>query len=117
MDRSNTEKLLSFNKTREAMAYAAEIAVLKAGAAFLPFIPEYPDERIDYCMRDSGSRLLLTTKKVRETRFLRPTEYEVLVVEDILTCSDQARRQIPLPQVPKTHLAYCIYTSGTTGNN
>ena len=112
---SGRNELIAVLFEREATAYAAEIAVLKAGAAFLPFIPEYPDKRIDYCMRDSESRLLLTTKKLRETRFLRPTEYEVLTVEDILTYSDQARRQIPLPQVLKTHLAYCIYTSGTTG--
>ena len=112
---SGRNELIAVLFKREATAYAAEIAVLKAGAAFLPFVPEYPDDRIDHCMRDSKGRLLLTTRALRETRFLRPTEYEVLTVEDILTCSDQARRQIPLPQVPKTHLAYCIYTSGTTG--
>ncbi|MBR1477679.1 MAG: amino acid adenylation domain-containing protein [Lachnospiraceae bacterium] len=112
---SGMNELISVLFEREAMAYAAEIAVLKAGAAFLPFIPEYPDARIDYCMSDSGSRLLLTTKKLREARFLRPTEYEVLAVEDILIYSDQPNRQISLPRVPKTHLAYCIYTSGTTG--
>ncbi len=45
---------------REPTACAAEIAVLKAGAGFVPFVPEYPDDRIDYCMKDCGCRLLLT---------------------------------------------------------
>ena len=112
---SGMNELISVLFERDAMAYVAEIAVLKAGAAFLPLIPEYPDERIDYCMSDSRTRLLLTTKKLRETRSFRATEYEVLTMEELLLYSDKAGRQISLPQVSETHLAYCIYTSGTTG--
>ncbi len=112
---SGMNELISVLFERDARAYVAEIAVLKAGAAFLPLIPEYPDERIDYCMSDSRTRLLLTTKKLRETRSFRATEYEVLTMEELLLYSDKAGRQISLPQVSETHLAYCIYTSGTTG--
>ena len=63
---------------REAAAYAAEIAVMKSGAGFVPLVSEYPDDRIDYCMKDSGSRLLLTTGKLRETRHFQDTAWESL---------------------------------------
>jgi len=102
---------------REAAAYAAEIAVMKSGAGFIPLIPEYPDDRIDYCMNDSGSRLLLTTGKIRETRFCRETGYEVVTVEELLEEEDPGTSPCSssFPQVREGDLAYCIYTSGTTG--
>lgn len=100
---------------REPTAYAAEIAVLKAGAGFMPFIPEFPDDRIDYCMKDSGSRLLLTTKKIKDARFSRETGYEVITVEELLEEERQSDCDIPFPTVSESDLAYCIYTSGTTG--
>ncbi|MFA9934400.1 AMP-binding protein, partial [Bacillus stercoris] len=33
--------------------------VLKAGAAFVPIDPDYPDQRIEYILQDSGAKLLL----------------------------------------------------------
>ena len=103
---------------REIAAYAAEIAVMKSGAGFIPLVPEYPDDRIDYCMRDSGSRLLLTTGKLRETRRFQDSDYEVITVEELL--EEQRGQVMPpcfpsFPQVREGDLAYCIYTSGTTG--
>lgn len=97
---------------REIAAYAAEIAVMKSGAGFIPLVPEYPDDRIDYCMKDSGSRMLLTTGKLRETRRFQDTDYEVVTVEELLEDEEQRER---FPQVSEEDLAYCIYTSGTTG--
>ncbi|MBR5090241.1 MAG: amino acid adenylation domain-containing protein [Ruminiclostridium sp.] len=100
---------------REPTAYAAEIAVLKAGAGFVPFVPEYPDDRIDYCMKDCGCRLLLTTNKIKESRHFYETDYEVITVEEILQTEQLSDRNISFPQVSENDLAYCIYTSGTTG--
>jgi non-ribosomal peptide synthetase component F len=40
------------------------MAVLKAGAAYVPIDPAYPDDRISYLMKDSGARLLLTQQSV-----------------------------------------------------
>ncbi|MGQ8969495.1 AMP-binding protein, partial [Bacillus subtilis] len=38
---------------------AAVLGVLKAGAAFVPIDPDYPDQRIEYILQDSGAKLLL----------------------------------------------------------
>ncbi len=96
---------------RETAAYAAEIGVLKAGAGFMPLIPDYPRERVEYCMRDSGSRLLLTTEKLRDSRHFPAEGYEVLALEEIPECAET----VSFPRVSERDLAYCIYTSGTTG--
>ncbi|MBP3720926.1 MAG: AMP-binding protein, partial [Clostridia bacterium] len=62
------DKLVGVLFDRNVWAYVAEIAVLKAGGGFMPFIPEYPDDRIQYCMQDSDSPLLLTCRAQAEGR-------------------------------------------------
>jgi amino acid adenylation domain-containing protein len=69
--------------------------ILKAGGAYLPVDPGYPQERIDYMLKDSGAKLLVTTDNLEAPDFpLLPAA---------------GYRQ------PATSLAYIIYTSGTTG--
>ena len=99
---------------REATAYIAEIAVLKSGAGFLPFVPEYPDDRIDYCMRDSGSRLMLTTEKLRNERNLQGKAYEVVTAEELLEQGAPSGQDTAFPRVSEEDLAYCI--SSRTGD-
>jgi amino acid adenylation domain-containing protein len=106
---------------REVWAYVAENAVLKAGAAFLPFIPEYPDDRIEFCLEDGACPLLLTTAKQMEGRALAGKGYQVLTLEEAfgVSCPDEIRpdekAQAPAVHVGPENLAYCIYTSGSTG--
>lgn len=40
---------------RSEYAYVAEQGILKAGAAFLPFVTSYPDERINFCLADANA--------------------------------------------------------------
>lgn len=106
---------------REVWAYVAENAVLKAGAAFLPFIPEYPDDRIEFCLEDGACPLLLTTVKQMEGRALAGKGYQILTLEEAfgVACPDEIRpdekAQVPAVSVKPEDLAYCIYTSGSTG--
>ena len=102
---------------REVRAYAAEIGILKAGGAFVPFIPDYPDERIDFCMKDGSIPFLLTTEALRAERpSLGAEGYRVLTVEEL---AGNAAEPLPAESAPAASkagdLAYCIYTSGTTG--
>ncbi|MCR5167056.1 MAG: amino acid adenylation domain-containing protein, partial [Oscillospiraceae bacterium] len=107
---------------REVWAYVAENAVLKTGCAFVPFIPEYPDERIDFCMKDGEIPILLTTKALRVQRSgLANESYKMLTVEELFgvgsTGDIRADGAVNFTKVPvqDTDAAYCIYTSGTTG--
>lgn len=92
-----------------------ELAILKAGAAFLPILPEYPDERIDYCLNDSDSRFVLTTEEIKGKRsslFTDNKKYKVLPIEQLLNAKAEDN---PIVSPDTDALAYCIYTSGSTG--
>ncbi|WP_219194688.1 surfactin non-ribosomal peptide synthetase SrfAB [Bacillus velezensis] len=103
--------------TKPSLEMAAGVlGVLKAGAAFVPIDPDYPQERISYILQDSGAKLLLTQEALDV-----PDGY---TGETILLDGGRSILSLPLdendeanPQTETTadHLAYMIYTSGTTG--
>lgn len=90
----------------------ALLAVLKAGGAYLPLDPAYPDERLTYMLQDSGAQLLLT----HASRF--PAHNSQLVVVDLQadwpTIAQEPATDLP-PLATPDNLAYVIYTSGSTG--
>lgn len=82
----------------------AMFAVLKAGAAYLPIDPAFPDERIDYLIADAAPVLVLGRQD-----FGAAEEAAAALPSAAPTDAD---RRCPLrPE----HLAYVIYTSGSTG--
>ncbi|MSO00263.1 lichenysin non-ribosomal peptide synthetase LicA [Bacillus paralicheniformis] len=92
---------------------AGVLAILKAGAAYVPIDPSYPAERIGYVLKDSGAELLLT-----QTNLAAPEEFsgETLLLDSMLseeiTKDDEVN---PQAGTQPNNLAYLIYTSGTTG--
>ncbi|MFG2074622.1 amino acid adenylation domain-containing protein [Nonomuraea maritima] len=87
----------------------ALLAVLKAGACYLPLDPAYPAERLAYLLADSGAVLLLTSSSLRD---LLPPERPPELLLDRLPGDGPA---LAPPPVGPDHLAYLIYTSGSTG--
>ncbi len=90
----------------------ALLAILKAGAAYIPLDPGYPDQRIQLMLEDAGTPALITSEKYKG-RFGWVTAE--LLLEELW---DTARGQ-PEPEqstdVNGDDLAYMIYTSGSTG--
>jgi amino acid adenylation domain-containing protein len=88
------------------------LAVLKAGAAYVPLDPCYPSQRLGYLMEDSGIEWLLTQKAVA-AQLPRVTGITALVLDEM----DLAASPATNPEVPvhPDNLAYVIYTSGSTG--
>ena len=93
------------------------LAILKAGGAFLPIDPEYPIERVNYMLKDSGVTLLLTEKEFCVPNYLQCTDGEFK--GEMIDIHDAARYQgdstNPIVVNELTDLAYIIYTSGSTG--
>ena len=98
---------------RSADMVVAFLAVLKAGGAYIPLDKSYPKERLEYMIRDSNLRLVLTTSDIRTE--LPQTDAEVICLDDIK--SEVTKRAVTKPQVSidPDNLAYMIYTSGSTG--
>jgi amino acid adenylation domain-containing protein len=99
------------------------LGVLKAGAAYLPIDPDFPQERIRYMLSDSGTDMLLTNTDLDgKVEKMSPVNCQLLMVDREVP--DPGRRSIsPVLTTTPPHLftapaaafAYIIYTSGSTG--
>ena len=87
------------------------LGIVKAGAAYLPIDPDYPDSRINYILDDAGATQIVTDA-ANVTR-LAPFERGCNVIENIL--SDELPKPFESVKVAPQNLAYVIYTSGSTG--
>jgi amino acid adenylation domain-containing protein len=88
------------------------LAVLKAGACFVPLDPDYPADRLAFMVRDSGASVVLTQSTVAGR--LAAGTATVLAVD---TLGDQfaACSTDDPPPVDPLGAAYVMYTSGSTG--
>jgi amino acid adenylation domain-containing protein len=89
------------------------LATLKAGAAYMPMDPAYPDSRLELMLRDAAVTVLMTTAGVN-ARF---DEYEgqTISLDDAWQGISQENADNPAIVVTGENLAYVIYTSGSTG--
>ncbi|MDC9597253.1 amino acid adenylation domain-containing protein [Xenorhabdus anantnagensis] len=93
----------------------AIFAVLKAGAAYLPIDSNYPQERIDYMLKDSGVTVIISDKL---NQSLIAQAYIVIDGNNIVIDGNNisAQEQVKQPNLSTADsLAYMIYTSGSTG--
>ncbi|MCT8285390.1 non-ribosomal peptide synthase/polyketide synthase [Xanthomonas translucens pv. translucens] len=95
----------------------ALLAVLKAGAAYLPLDPELPSERLAFLLEDSRPRAVLTCTALQDRL---PASRAMLRVS-VLTLDTDGDAALDDPGAPSVtslcpdNLAYVIYTSGSTG--
>ncbi|WP_229791801.1 non-ribosomal peptide synthase/polyketide synthase [Micromonospora fulviviridis] len=85
----------------------AVVAAWRAGVGYVPLDPEYPLDRLEFMLADSGAALVAGPAELVDRLPGRP----VLRLDDL--GPDDAGR--PLPRVAPEQLAYVIYTSGSTG--
>ncbi len=94
------------------------LAILKAGAAYVPLDPTYPSERVALMVQDSGVALVLTDAP-EDAEGIRTEAGEGLL--GVRTLSIRQVMGVDGPDFdPKVctsadYLAYVIYTSGSTG--
>ncbi|SFR76007.1 non-ribosomal peptide synthetase [Anaeromicropila populeti] len=81
--------------------------IIKAGGAYVPIDPMYPDERIQYILKDCSPKVLLTYGTEINT------EIPLLRLEDSISWQGESMNLIKVNKLED--LVYCIYTSGTTG--
>jgi amino acid adenylation domain-containing protein len=89
------------------------LAILKAGAAYLPIDPDYPQDRIVFMLSDSSASTVITSRKYQQSSFTPQTK--TLSVETLLQQSASNPVSAPDIAVSSHDLAYILYTSGSTG--
>nr|WP_280231820.1 non-ribosomal peptide synthetase [Nocardia cyriacigeorgica] len=113
------EDLVAVGIPRSIESVVAVWAVAKSGAGFVPIDPNYPADRVQHMVKDSGVVTGLTVTAAAETL---PGQVDWLVIDDEagarlreqysaepITFADRVR------QLRADHPAYVIYTSGSTG--
>lgn len=95
---------------RNADLVAGLLAILKAGAAYVPLDPTYPAERLQFMVADSQIKYILTSRECRG-RAAETSAQPVFV--DELESAGRGRNEGTA--VTLDALAYLIYTSGSTG--
>ncbi|KIO77620.1 hypothetical protein TH53_08200 [Pedobacter lusitanus] len=104
---------VSMDRSMEVMI--AILAVLKAGAAYMPVDPAYPEERIRLMLAESESPVVITTKNHADRlntlgagiKSICMDNLKYLIYNQSVTSAEVA--------LSAAHLAYVIYTSGSTG--
>ncbi|MGE5343351.1 MAG: amino acid adenylation domain-containing protein [Candidatus Omnitrophota bacterium] len=96
------DTIVAMTMTRSMEMIVSILGILKAGGVYLPIDPDYPQDRIDYMLKDSGAQLVIN---------------EHLVGADPCVCPRSINKKWGAHAGAPLHsnLAYVIYTSGTTG--
>ncbi|MBQ2758664.1 MAG: amino acid adenylation domain-containing protein [Clostridia bacterium] len=96
---------------RSPEMYAAIYGIIRGGNAYLPIADDYPQDRIDYILENSGAPLAVTqgkyTSLVKNISCINMTQFieNYEKTENILSSAAK-----------EDDTAYVIYTSGSTGN-
>lgn len=88
--------IVAFALNRNSNLIAVILGILKAGAAYLPIEPDYPQDRIEYILCDSDAKYMVTEQNIAELL-------------------ENKKNNNPCVNIESDALCYCIYTSGSTG--
>jgi amino acid adenylation domain-containing protein len=86
------------------------LGILKSGGAYVPIDPEYPQNRINFILKDAGCRILLT-----QERYMNLPVENVIKINLNSSGSYHPEETRPEDINTSSDLAYIMYTSGTTG--
>ncbi|MGI9046869.1 MAG: amino acid adenylation domain-containing protein [Burkholderiales bacterium] len=105
------EVLIGLCIERSAELIVAILAILKAGSAYLPLDPSYPEERLAFMLDDAKAPLVITQTAFAPMFARCPAR---LVLLDAPESHDYPTNN-PAASATSENLAYVIYTSGSTG--
>ncbi len=88
------------------------LAILKAGAAYIPLDPAYPVERLAFMLQDAQPTLVLTQQELANRV---PFSSAPVLYLDTPELTGQESTENHSFKMSNEHLAYVIYTSGSTG--
>ena len=93
----------------------ALLGILKAGGAYVPLDPVYPQEHLSFLLKDTGVKLLLTSRALADADILPETSAQMVFLDGAATEVIKQESTNPVRRGTPDNLAYVIYTSGSTG--
>jgi amino acid adenylation domain-containing protein len=113
---ASSDNIVGICLDRSMTGTVCALAVLKAGAAYLPLDPAYPVERLAFMLNDARPSVLITSKAMAAQFPAGP--WRVIAIDDSSWDEGELCRQptdAPDRKITSEQLAYVIYTSGSTG--
>ncbi|HVI46038.1 MAG TPA: non-ribosomal peptide synthase/polyketide synthase [Chitinophaga sp.] len=109
------ETLVPLCLDRSLDMIVAILGIIKAGGAYLPIDPSYPQARITYMLEDSRAAMIVTSRSLALELDL---PHGLIVIRLDAEQAEVGRQPVIAPESAPAphHLAYVIYTSGSTGN-
>ncbi|HEY0612628.1 MAG TPA: AMP-binding protein, partial [Chitinophaga sp.] len=92
----------------------AILGILKAGAAYVPVDPAYPQDRIDYMMQDTAATLAVSSSACA-AKLSTAAGCTVVALDTEQEIIAGMPAHSPVTALTPGSLAYVIYTSGSTG--
>ena len=110
------EKIVAVMLERSVGVYVTRQGILKSGSAFMCVAPDYPNDRVEFILTDSGAKFIITNKEQKESRkeLWEKTGCTPLLLENLISDSSVSSEN-PNVEIQENDLCYCIYTSGSTG--
>ncbi|GAA0495267.1 hypothetical protein GCM10010361_70840 [Streptomyces olivaceiscleroticus] len=109
------EQVVAVVLDRSVDLLVALLAIVKAGAAYLPVDPDFPDDRVDFMLRDAAPAVVVTTAahahRVPGALVLDDPEDAARIDRQPATTLTADERRTG----GAAAAAYVIYTSGSTG--
>ncbi|MFF7243025.1 amino acid adenylation domain-containing protein [Embleya sp. NPDC008237] len=102
------EDLVGIALPRTAELVVGMLGILKSGAAYVPFDPQYPSRRSGAVLTDARPRLVLTD---RATASVLPADVPVMLLDRDVDAADDRTIDAAAPD----NAAYVMFTSGSTG--
>ncbi len=109
-DCGKTEPVVSILIPRNEYIFILPLAAMKAGCAYQPLDPSYPQERLNFMVKDADAALLITDDELRP--IINEYEGEVVVTSELENIEQQ---ETPICNLTPQNLFILLYTSGSTG--
>jgi len=109
------ENLVAIFMDRSIDMVVALLAVMRAGAAYIPLDPSFPSERLKWVFEDAQPVLTLTQRHLAQR--LPKTSIPVQYLDEINPEDNDAASssEITFPDIDPENAAYVIFTSGSSG--
>ncbi|HEX8022528.1 amino acid adenylation domain-containing protein, partial [Mucilaginibacter sp.] len=101
-------EIIGISANRGIQTIIGVLAILKAGKGYLPLDPDYPKERLETIIKDSGITVCITSSDKKHL-------FDGLPVNILLSDAFHKVSTKSFQQTQLDDIAYVLYTSGSTG--
>lgn len=108
-----SESVIGVCLDRNALTVISLMGILKSGAAYVPLDPQYPEERLNYIVKDACISTIITSSAYKDK--WRSDKLNLICVDQIQKDLNSFEQDNPCVDVKLFNAAYIIYTSGSTG--